>query len=194
MWQSVTAHQHTKLGDYEGYFVAWQGNGAHVSLPAHASLGVTRFLLGAPIDAVQSSGFWQEFAAARGLSVIGPSTHTYLDADPGPVAGVITVDTSALAPLQALVDEEDWAESGWKVEAAPTFALYEGEMLVAASNLNDFDDLPRDIGVLVAPDWRGRGLAEVLGQHAASYAVREHGFARWCARNTKWRRSRQQTD
>ena len=55
---------------------------------------------------------------------------------------------------------------------------------MAASNLNLWDGLPRDVGVLVAPEARGRRLAPVVAQHAASYAIAEHGLARWGARNT----------
>lgn len=62
--------------------------------------------------------------------------------------------------------------------------LYEDDLLVAAANLNPFHQQPRDIGVLVAPGMRGRGLSEKVAQHAASFAIRRHGFARWGARNS----------
>jgi hypothetical protein len=34
LWQGVTVRTHTgRLQDYEGYYVAWRGDGAHVSMP-----------------------------------------------------------------------------------------------------------------------------------------------------------------
>ena len=41
---------------------------------------------------------------------------------------------------------------------------------------------PRLFPVLVAPHARGRGLAAEVGRHAASYAIRDRGLARWAAR------------
>jgi GNAT superfamily N-acetyltransferase len=116
--------------------------------------------------------------------MIGPSTHAYLDTDPGPVPGVVAVEESALGSLRALVDAQEWDEAGGNDEPAVRFGWYDDGGLVAASSLGDFDGLPRDIGMLVAPSWRGRGLSTSLGRHAASFAVREYGLARWCARNT----------
>jgi RimJ/RimL family protein N-acetyltransferase len=184
LWQRVTARGHTTLGSYEGYFVAWHGDGAHVSLPASAGQETADYLSGSAVDDVQTLGFWQRFADSRRLRVIGPSIHAYLDTDPGPVPGVVAVEESALGSLRALVDAEEWAESGWDDEPAARFGWYDGGALVAAARLGDFGGRPRDIGVLVAPAWRGRGLSRVLGRHAASFAVREFGCARWCARST----------
>lgn len=185
LWQGVTARTHgTQLKDFDGYYVASRGSGVHVSMPASAGQEVLRALTGQSASAVQSMGCWDEFAATRSLRVIGPSTHAYLDADPGTVDDVVSVTEQDLASLRGLVDEADWAESGWNDQPAHTFGLYQDGVLIAASNLNSFHHQPRDVGVLVAPGWRGRGLSENLGRHAASFAIRHHGFARWGARNT----------
>jgi len=47
--------------------------------------------------------------------------------------------------------------------------------------MTDFGDERRDIGVLVAPELRGRGLGLGVGGAAASYAITRHGFAAWRA-------------
>lgn len=154
-----------------------------MSVPLAAGSANTRLLTSEAISVIQSVDFWHGFAADRGLQVVGPSTHCYLDADPGSVAGVDRVDTAALATLRGLVEDQDSVESGWDDGPMTTFGRYNGGTLVAASNLNDFDGQPRDIGVLVAPAWRGRGLSTEVGRHAASHAIRENGFARWGTRN-----------
>lgn len=184
LWRSFTAMPHGALGDYPGYFVAWRGDGVHVSLPATADPDAVKSLGQHAIADLQDPSLWHDFAESCGLSLIGPSTHAYLDSDPGTDARVEPVDESALASLQERVPEEDWRESGFADGPPLTFGLHEDGVLVAASNLHLFGDRPRDVGVLVAPDARGRGLAAVVARHAASLAVREHGLARWGARNT----------
>jgi RimJ/RimL family protein N-acetyltransferase len=185
VWASVSARPHGRLGDYPGFFVAWRDTGLHVSLPAGVEPGVERGLAGHAVEDLQQREFWHDFAAGRDLEVIGPSTHLYLDADPGGSPGVTAPTEDELASLRARAGDDDWRESGFADAAAGrAFGLRRDGVLVAASNLNLFDGLPRDIGVLVAPEARGRGLAPVVARHAASYAVREHGLARWGARDT----------
>ena len=184
VWNAVTAQTRSgRLKDYEGYYVATRGAGAHVSAPPSADLRVLKALAKEPVEIIRQPAFWEEFAATRALRDIGPSTHAYLDGDPGPVDGVVRVNGDELTSLRRLVADADRAESGWNDKPAHAFGLYEDGVLVAASNLNSFHQQPRDIGVIVAQGWRGRGLSEKLGRHAASFAIREHGFARWGARH-----------
>lgn len=185
VWQAVTVRRHVnKLEDYEGYYVASRPGGTHVSVPGSTGQDVLESLGTEPATVLRSPTFWEAFAATRGLRVIGPSTHAYLDADPGPVEGVVRLQEDELQSLKGMVDPADWSESGWDDQPSHAFGLYADGVLVAASNLNTFHLEPRDVGVVVAPGWRGRGLSERVGRHAASVAIREHGFARWGARNT----------
>jgi RimJ/RimL family protein N-acetyltransferase len=80
------------------------------------------------------------------------------------------------------VDPADWEESGFADEPPLAFVLAVEGRQVAAANLNVLDGIPRDIGLVVAPHARGRGLAAEVGAHAASYAIRDSGLARWAAR------------
>lgn len=185
LWHRVTARTHGRLLDgYEGHYIAWRGDGAHASVPPSVDAAVQRSIESESVETLQAPEFWEEFAEARALRVIGPSTHAYLDVDPGPVEGVVPVNEAALASLRLLVDAADWTESGWDDEPAHTFGVYEQGELVAASNLNSFLQQPRDIGVIVAPACRGRGLAQSVGRHAAGFAVRTTGFARWGAQHS----------
>ena len=185
LWGAVTVRPHgERLGSYEGYYVAWRGDGVHVSMPPSGGQGTRDTLFKEPLAILQNPGFWRDFAANRGLQVIGPSTHAYLDEDPGPVDGVTRLREDDLASLRRAVDAADWAESGWNDRPPHLFGVYENDMLVAAANLNLFHHQPRDIGVVVAPSARGRRLSVKVGQHAASFAIRGYGFARWGARDT----------
>jgi RimJ/RimL family protein N-acetyltransferase len=185
LWRSVSARPHGMLGDYPGFFVAWREAGVHVSLPKGVDPGVERELARRTIEDLQQPAFWSEFATTHGVEVIGPSTHLYLDEDPGASPGVRAPTAAGLASLRQRAGDEDWREAGFDdAPAGRTFGWHDNGELVAASNLNLFGERPRDVGVLVAPEARGRGLAAVVARHAASYAVREHGLARWGARNT----------
>jgi hypothetical protein len=185
LWQGVTVRTHTgRLQDYEGYYVAWRGDGAHVSMPPSGGSEVARDLSTATVETLQNPDFWREFAASRGLQVIGPSTHAYLGRDPGPIDGVTIPQEHDLRSLREAVDEADWVESGWNDHPPHIFGLYDEELLVAAANLNPFHQRPRDIGVVVARDLRGRGRSKTVAQQAASFAIRTHGFAGWGARSS----------
>ncbi|WP_244932220.1 GNAT family N-acetyltransferase [Nocardioides sp. W7] len=192
MWDSVTVTPHGRLQGYPGWYVAWRAAGVHVSAPGpSAAEEVASFTELSPHE-LQDVAFWDAFAHQHGLVLVGPSTHAYLDRDPGPDLsaelvdghGVALVGPAALADLRAQVTEEEWSEAGFDEEPETCFGLRQGGALVAAANLTDWDGTPRDVGVLVSPAARGRGLAEVVGRHAASWSVRRHGLARWTARTT----------
>ena len=184
LWSEVTVqHPHGRLGGYEGWYVAWREAGVHISAPSSAAADEVASLAGQPGRELQQPAFWHAFARQRGLEVRGPSLHAYLDVDPGPSDRVTTAaSVDDLADLEAEVDPADWEESGFADRPPLVFVVAEGGQQVAASNLNVLDGIPRDIGVLVAPHARGRGLAAEVGRHAASYAIRDSGLARWAAR------------
>jgi RimJ/RimL family protein N-acetyltransferase len=116
--------------------------------------------------------------------VIGPSTHHYLDEDPGTPATVARIEPSELGPMREAVTPDEWEESGFADDAPVWFGCHADGQLVAAANLTTYADAPLDVGVLVVPDARGRRLVDEVGRAAASYAVSRSGFARWRARTT----------
>lgn len=182
LWNTVTVREHRRLSDYPGHFVAWRLDGVHVSTPAGCVPRLSASLESAETATLQDEEFWRSFAKSQGLSLIGPSTHAYLDLDPGSVPGLGQVTADDLRELRGQVDESEWEESGFAEHPRVTFGWYEHGELVAAANLSDFAEAPRDVGVLVAPSARGRQLVDVVGRAAASYAIEHHGFARWRAR------------
>jgi GNAT superfamily N-acetyltransferase len=184
LWSSVTVlHPHEKLDDYEGWYVAWRDGGVHVSAPSSGTADEVASLRETPLLSLQTVEFWHAFAKPRGLEVVGPAAHRYLDDDPGSPDDVHVVEPSVLLAIRDRVSEDDWWESGVEhaLEDARAVAFtVDG----GAAVLNDFAGAPRDVGLLVAPDARGQGLGAALGRAAASYAVRRHGYARWRSRDT----------
>jgi GNAT superfamily N-acetyltransferase len=184
LWSRVTVvHPHPQLGDYAGWFVAWRDSGVHVSAPSSADAHEVASLARESAIALQDVTFWQAFAHQRGLEVIGPGVHRYLDEDPGPAAGVREVDPSELRALGERVELEDWWECGFDE------SLDEPGVVAFAADgggavLRELDGAPRNVTLLVVPEARGRGVGTELGRAAASYAVRHHGYARWRSRDS----------
>jgi len=184
LWSHVTVrHPHGLLGDYAGWYVAWRGAGVHVSAPSSADVDDVASLSREAAISLQAVEFWHAFAQQRGLEVIGPGVHRYLDEDPGPGRDVREVDPSELRALGDQVDVEDWWECGFDESldepGVVAFATEGGGAV-----LRKLDGAPRNVTLLVVPEARGRGLGTELGRAAASYAVRHHGYARWRSRDT----------
>lgn len=183
LWRSVTVRPHgDRLGHYSGIFAAWREGGVHVSLPTSCPGDTVDELTSTAPILLQQEEFWRAFAAARSLRLIGPATHAYLDGDPGPDPQVRLVPAEAIAVLQPQVSADEWEESGFAEDTLVNFGWYDEGVLLAAANLREFADAPRDIGVLVAPSARGRRLVDRVGRAAASYSVEHHQVARWSAR------------
>ena len=172
LWRGVHVARHAKLADYPGTFVARRGGGVHVSVASSLTGAEFESLAAQGLSTLTDEAFWRVWAGDRGLSVIGPSIHAYLDEDPGDDGSAPQVDLSLLASLRASVSAREWDEAGFDGDLGHVFGCCADGRLVAASNLTDFADAPRDIGLLVAPHVRGRGLGHRVGGAAASYAVR----------------------
>jgi GNAT superfamily N-acetyltransferase len=196
LWADITVRPHTRLGDYPGWYVAWRGDGVHISAPSTASAHDAASLADeSPVD-LRRVEFWHAFALQRSSHVIGPATHHYLDDDPGVPHDVEQVDPRRLARLRDDVSVEDWDESGIPdalEDGGEALAVWGGTgrgdrpwvpALLGGAVLTETADAHRDIGLLVAADARGRGVGARLGQAAASYAITWHGWARWTCRTT----------
>jgi RimJ/RimL family protein N-acetyltransferase len=196
LWEDVTVRPHSRLGDYSGWYVAWRGNGVHISAPSTAAASDAASLANeSPVD-LRRPEFWNAFALQRSANVIGPATHHYLDEDPGVPDDVEQVDPVRLTLLRRTTSVEDWDESGIPQaldDGSEALAVWgsTGEAgrpwvpaLLGGAVLTDTAGARRDIGLLVAADARGRGVGTRLGRAAASYAVQWHGWARWTCRTT----------
>ena len=181
LWQGVQVRPHARLGDYSGFWVAWRDTGVHVSTPSSVSIEEANSLATQGFDCLTDPDFWSAYAVERGWGLVGPAVHSHLDEDPGDDGTVPRIDRSLLAGLRAVTPEEEWRESGLGDASDDVLGCFADGRLVAAASLIDFGDEPRDIGVLMAPELRGRGLGHRVGGAAASYAINRHGFAVWRA-------------
>ena len=196
LWQDVTVRPHSRLGDYPGWYVAWRGDGVHISAPRTAAAIDAATLASETMVDLRRPEFWRAFALNRHAHLIGPAVHHYLDVDPGVPEDVEQVDPVRLTLLRDAVSVEAWEESGIPEaldEGGEAMAVWgaTGEAtrpwvpaLLGGAVLTETAGAHRDVGLLVAADARGRGVGGRLGQAAASYAVTWHGWARWTCLTT----------
>src|SRR4051812_21175332 len=108
LWSTRTVlHPHGLLDDYEGWYVAWRGDGVHVSAPSAATPHDVALLRTQPIPTLQEPAFWQTFAHEHGMQLLGPSTHFYIDLDPGPSRDVVALHADHLNDLETRVRREE---------------------------------------------------------------------------------------
>ena len=175
LWDGVCVlHPHGRLGDYEGWYVAWRGSGVHVSAPSWADASDMTRLRATGVPELQDPLFWRDFALQRGRRVVGPATHHYLDEDPGVPQDVEQVDPVRLMLLRDAVSSEDWEESGIPQcieQGGEALAVWgtTGDArrpwvpaLLGGAALTEIAGANRDIGLLVADDARGRGVGRSL--------------------------------
>ena len=138
-------------------------------------------------EAVLEPATWSDLLGPAAVNVaFGPVVHHYLDERAGldEVAvgrRINPRDAEALAALRGVVPSEEWHSAGFAGQPAMLFGLFEGELMVAAANLNAGPDAATDIGIVVHPEARGMGYGVAITATAARQALLMHGVARFRA-------------
>ncbi len=117
---------------------------------------------------------WAPIAAAP---VLGPADHFWADHGTDLAPAAHPLDPQQLDELRALVPEDEWRESGFDRRPHAAFGVVEDGRLVAASVLTTLWGWPVDVGVLVLPEERGRGLGSMVASAALAAGVGLSGFA-----------------
>jgi hypothetical protein len=119
---------------------------------------------------LQTPEFWSAFARSLGRDVIGPSTHHYLDEDPGTPATVARIEPSELGAMREAVTPDEWEESGFAEDAAVWFGCHADAQFVAAANLTSYA-----VSVHGFARWRARTT-----NRGSLGAAQRLGFEPWC--------------
>lgn len=109
--------------------------------------------------------------------VLGPADHFWADHDTPLAPDASPLDPEHCDELRAVVTDAEWREAGFDRAPHACFGIVEDGRLVAASVLTTLWGWPVDVGVLVAPDMRGRGLASKVAASALTAGVGLSGFA-----------------
>jgi GNAT superfamily N-acetyltransferase len=169
--------------DWRGIYVLGF-EGATVFAPADQLDKVSSAVTGLAADQLLMSRTWQDILGGNVQTMFGPVRHFYLDSADG-LAEVAQgrrlnpTDSDALSALRSAVPPQEWLVTGFTAAPALLFGIFEGETLVAAANLTPGPDAATDVGIVIHPDARGRGLGTRVAALAARQAIVMHGVARY---------------
>ncbi|MET9967188.1 GNAT family N-acetyltransferase [Streptomyces sp. NPDC006356] len=170
------------------------GGSAIVTAPSDGAARLVRDALGRlPVEAVVDSALVREvLPVAR---VLGPAALSYVSA-----AGFRPAGTGALAVeqlpvahphlryLEEVAGHEDAGEAALDEITSSVFVVREHGQVVAAAGYRVWPRRTAHIGVLTAPQARGRGLARVTGSAAVAHALAVGLLPQWRARPPASRR------
>ena len=150
------------------------GDHAYVDAPIERAQAVAALVLPQSPAAVLDPYTWTPLASAPAL---GPADHFWADHATDLPAGADPLDPEQCDQLRAVVPEAEWREAGFDRTPHACFGIVEDHRLIAASVLTTLWGWPVDVGVLVAPDARGRGLGSRVASAALAAGVGLSGFA-----------------
>ncbi|MFD5143662.1 GNAT family N-acetyltransferase [Streptomyces sp. NPDC058401] len=172
------------------------GGSAVVTAPSEAAALVVRAALGAlPVEAVVDGVSVREVLPVA--QVLGPAALAYVSRSgfrPVEAAGALGVERlSAAHPdvrgLERAAGPEDAGEAALDEMTSPVFAVRDGRgRVIAAAGYEAWPGRAAHVGVLTAPEARGRGLARVTGSAAVAHALGAGLLPQWRARPPASRR------
>lgn len=158
----------------DAVLVVLLGDHAYVDPPMHALDDVACVALSEPPGRLLDPATWAGLAAGP---VDGPADHFWADHDTPLPPGAGPLDPAATGQLRGVVTDAEWLEAGFDRPAHACFGVVQDGRVVAASVLTSLWGWPVDVGVLVAPAARGRGLGKAVAASAMAAGVARSGFA-----------------
>ncbi|MDN5570864.1 MAG: GNAT family N-acetyltransferase [Propionibacteriaceae bacterium] len=150
------------------------GGQAWVDAPVVHLDAVSALVRGRTPDALGDPELWAGMADGP---VRGPADHYWADHTTDLPPGAGPVEPGRLVELRAAVTAQEWAEAGFDTAGGDAFGIEEDGRLVAAAVVNPLWGWRADVGVLVAPGARGRGLGATVAAAALASGVAQSGFA-----------------
>ncbi|MEV0648978.1 GNAT family N-acetyltransferase [Phytomonospora sp. NPDC050363] len=118
--------------------------------------------------------------------VLGPAALAYVDADSFRPAGAEVTELDPRDPgilaMEALAGEDEAGEASLDDSTSPAFAVVREGAVAAASGYRVWAGSTAHIGVLTAPEQRGRGLAKAAGSASTAHALAAGLLPQWRAR------------
>ena len=150
------------------------GDHAYVDAPLAHLDAVAPLALAHTPGALLDPAVWASVATG---DVLGPADHFWADHGTPLLLGADPLDPGDTEELREVVTDAEWREAGFDRCAHASFGIVEDGRLLAASVLTTLWGWPVDVGVLVAPDARGRGLGARVASAALAAGVGVSGFA-----------------
>ena len=150
------------------------GDHAYVDAPLHRVAEVAELALAHDPGALLDPATWSPLAAGP---VLGPADHFWADHETPLTSSATLLDAHDHEELRSRVTAEEWREAGFDRTPHVSYGVVEDDHVVAASVLTSLWGWPVDVGVLVAPQVRGRGLGTEVAAAALAAGVQQSGFA-----------------
>lgn len=172
----VVAHG-AALADYQGAYVLRHHAACFVSVPPAYLALATQAFGGRAVQEVFDRRFLAAVFGGAINQIIGPAYQGYLDAGDFRPTGTLGarqltyVHIPALTRLEEACLSSEWEASGIDYHRPPLFGCFAGKELVAAATLEQRDPISLSIGVIVHPDYRGRGYGKAVVGEATAYAL-----------------------
>jgi GNAT superfamily N-acetyltransferase len=173
----AVAAPHATLAGWAGVFVFVREQSGVASAPPDRVAALQPAILQQPVSA------WLDPRTARALvgadagDAIGPSYQGWLEPPhfrpvPGDVRPLTDGDAPAFAALRAACLPAEWGHGGLEGCAGDRWGAFHGGDLVAVAGLRERAAGALDPGVIVHPEWRGRGHGLAVASAAVKDAVR----------------------
>jgi len=171
----AVAASHATLAGWAGVYVFVREQSGVASAPPDRVAALRHALLQQPVSA------WLDPRTARALVgadagvAIGPSYQGWLEpprfrAVPGDVRLLTDADAPGLAALRAACSPAEWGHGGVEEGAGDRWGAFHGGDLVAVAGLRERAGA-LDPGVIVHPEWRGRGHGLAVASAAVKAAL-----------------------
>lgn len=166
-----------------GIYVLSVGDAIRVRAPEALRQTVLEIVDELPLDEALDAARWRDALSGTGAVVMGPAAHFLAHKNVGPPSGTVAAPSwSEVERMVASIPREEVDESGVLEPDIHRIGLWQNGELVAVSTLSDWVGGQTDVGLLVAPDFRGRGLGRAVAAVALNEAIRCAGIARWRCR------------
>ncbi|MEV8214980.1 GNAT family N-acetyltransferase [Leifsonia sp. NPDC077715] len=137
---------------------------------------------GIRIETALDGAVWRAALADSDPVVLGPAAH-YLAGEDIPSSREARVPSiDEVRRMTERIPPEEVEESGVLDPDVDRFGLWAAGTLAALSSLSPWVGGRTDVGLLVAPGFRGRGLGRRVAAMALNAATRRSGIARWRCR------------
>ena len=195
LWDHEGAVVHERRGARTGWgdvLAFRRGAAVRILAPTDLVDGLTGAVRDRSPDEVFTSEFLAGVLGARVDRVVGPNWRGYVDQQrlrlrPFDNCTRLGADDRAAAhTLRAAVGESDWAEGGFSEDGLTevSFGAWLGRDLVAAANLTPWRTGADDVGVVTAPQHRGKGYGTVVVSAAVAWALEHVPVVQYRARSS----------
>lgn len=161
-----------------GIYVLGLDEAVRVRAPRYQAAVVNELTVDTAID----RNAW--LAVLRGADpvVLGPAAHYLAGENVGSSRETINPSLVDVQQMIVGVSAEDVEESGILEPDIDRFGLWADGALAAVSSLSPWVGGRTDVGLFVAPEFRGRGLGRQVAAIALNDATQRTGIARWRCR------------